>query len=69
VYGQQGAFTFVANIRKRPITDFVIPEQDEAIARTKPQRKASYGLIWVVAGLAVVGGVTVMMIVRQNVGR
>lgn len=69
VFGQQGAFTFVANIRKRPITEFVIPEQDAAISRTKPRRKSSMALIWVVVGLAIVGGVTVMIIVKQNVGR
>lgn len=69
VFGQQGAFTFVANIRKRPITEFVIPEQDAAISRTKPQRKSSMALIWMVVGLAIVGGVTVMVIVKQNVGR
>jgi hypothetical protein len=59
----------VANIRKRPITEFVIPEQDAAISRTKPQRKSSMALIWMVVGLAIVGGVTVMVIVKQNVGR
>lgn len=69
VFGQQGAFTFVANIRKRPISEFVIPEQDAAISRTKPQRKSSMALIWMVVGLAIVGGVTVMVIVKQNVGR
>lgn len=69
VFGQQGAFTFVANIRKRPITEFVIPDQDVAISRTKPQPKSSMALIWVVVGLAIVGGVTVMVIVKQNVGR
>lgn len=69
VYGQQGAFTYVANIRKRPIADFVIPDQDVAITRTKPQRKSSMAIVWVVFGLAVIGGLTVMLIVKQNVGR
>lgn len=69
VFGQQGAFTFVANIRKRPVIEFVIPEQDVVIARTKPQRRSSIALIWLIGGLAVVGGVTVMLLVRQNVSR
>ncbi|MFM7189127.1 MAG: hypothetical protein ACKO14_15080 [Armatimonadota bacterium] len=69
VFGQQGAFTFVANIRKRPVADFVIPDQDVAVTRTKPQRKSSMAIVWVVFALAIAAGLTVMKIVKQNVGR
>lgn len=69
VFGQQGAFTFVANIRKRPVTEFVIPEQDVAVVRTKPQRKTSNGFLVLIVGLAVVGGLAVTVIVKRNVGR
>ena len=69
VFGQQGAFTFVANIRKRPVTEFVIPDQDAVVVRTKPQRKASNGLLLLIVGLAVAGGLAVTVIVKRNVGR
>ena len=69
VFGQQGAFTFVANIRKRPVTDFVIPEQDAAVVRTKPQRKASNALLLLIVGLAVASGLAVTVIVKRNVSR
>ena len=69
VFGQQGAFTFVANIRKRPVTDFVIPEQDAAVVRTKPKRKASNALLLLIVGLAVASGLAVTVIVKRNVGR
>ena len=69
VFGQQGAFTFVANIRKRPVTEFAIPNQDVAVVRTKPQRKASNGFLLLIVGLAVAGGLAVTVIVKRNVGR
>lgn len=69
VFGQQGAFTYVANIRKRPVADFMIPNEDAAVIRTKPQQKSSMAIVWVVVGLAIAGGLTVMAIVKQNVGR
>jgi len=69
VFGQQGAFTFVANIRKRPVTEFAIPDQDVAVVRTKPQRKASNGFLLLIVGLAVAGGLAVTVIVKRNVGR
>ncbi|MFM2222082.1 MAG: hypothetical protein RLZZ78_339, partial [Armatimonadota bacterium] len=69
VFGQQGAFTFVANIRKRPVTDFVVPEQDAAVVRTKPKRKASNALLLLIVGLAVASGLAVTVIVKRNVGR
>jgi hypothetical protein len=69
VFGQQGAFTFVANIRKRPVTEFAIPDQDVAVVRTKPQRKVSNGFLLLIVGLAVAGGLAVTVIVKRNVGR
>ena len=64
VFGQQGAFTFVANIRKRPVTEFTIPDQDVAVVRTKPKRKASNGFLLLIVGLAVAGGLAVTVIVK-----
>lgn len=69
VYGQQGAFTFVANIRKRPLAEFVMPDKDAVVGRTKPQRKASNGFLLLIFGLAIAGGLATMFIVKRNVGR
>jgi len=69
VYGQQGAFTFVANIRKRPVTDFSIPDRDTVVVRTNTTRKPSYGILLLIVGVAVAGGLAVTVIVKRNVGR
>ena len=69
VYGQQGAFTFVANIRKRPVADFSIPDRDAVVVRTKATRKPSYGILLLIVGVAVAGGLAVTVIVKRNVGR
>jgi len=69
VYGQQGAFTFVANIRKRPVADFSIPNREAVVVRTKTNRKPSYGILLLIVGVAVAGGLAVTVIVKRNVGR
>lgn len=69
VYGQQGAFTFVTNIRERPVADFSIPDRETVVVRTKTNRKPSYGVLLLIVGVAAASGLAVTVIVKRNVGR